>query len=322
MGKARDYSPALAEGHKIYPEDLAGMLGLPSVGNVFYVDPGTGSDSDSGTTRTSALATVGAAYDKLTADQDDVVVICGSTSTGRTAETAVITWAKRRTHIVGNGPLRKVNPRNGIGASYSGGSTTPVFKVTATNCSFTNISIASFTDNDILVEVTAGNNTFNNVHFQGIGHATPAGETGARCLLITGAGENEFYNCVFGLDTVTRTAANATVEITGSSARNRFVGCDFVVFTSDAGVVHVKADTGNAFERFLLFENCLFLNADLDSSTALTVNMDLSATGNGTVFLKDSWSKGATDWTNTFSHLFVTMPLADTDEGGLTKIGT
>src|SRR3990167_5802093 len=319
MGKARDHIPTLRYGNKIYPEDIASILGLPSVGNIYYVDPGTGSDSAGGKSRDDAFATVATAFAALTADQDDVVVIVGSSSTGRTSETVAINWSKRRTHLVGNGPARKVNPRNGMGFAAA---LSPCLTISATNCSFTNISIASFTDNDVLVEVTAGNNTFNNVHFQGIGHATPAGETGARCLLITGAGENEFYNCVFGIDTVTRSAANATVEVTGSSARNRFVGCDFVVFTSDAGVVHVKADTGNAFERFLLFDNCLFLNADLDSSTTLTVNMDLSATGNGTVFLKDSYSKGATDWTNTFSHLFLTMPLTDTDEGGLTKIGT
>src|SRR3990167_2969283 len=125
MGKARQFSPALTEGHKIYPEDIAGMIGLPSVGNIFYVDPGTGSDSDNGKTRESAFATVTAAYAALTADQDDVVVICGSSSTGRTSEAAVINWAKRRTHLVGNGPARMVNPRNGLAAGYSGGSTTP-----------------------------------------------------------------------------------------------------------------------------------------------------------------------------------------------------
>src|SRR3990167_6802354 len=118
--------PELGTSLKIYPEDIAGMIGLPSVGNIYYVDPGTGSDTaNGGTSRDDALATVTAAYAKLTADQDDVVVICGSSSTGRTSEAAVITWAKRRTHIVGNGPARMVNPRNGLAAGYSGGSTTP-----------------------------------------------------------------------------------------------------------------------------------------------------------------------------------------------------
>ena len=38
--KYRDNAPALKFGAKIYPEDIAGMIGLPSVGNIWYVDPG------------------------------------------------------------------------------------------------------------------------------------------------------------------------------------------------------------------------------------------------------------------------------------------
>ena len=321
MSKLRDYSPALKYGAKIYPEDLAGMLGLPSVGNIYYVDAGSGSDSASGLSREDAFATLGTAYAALTADQDDVVVIVGSSATGRTTETAAITWAKRRTHVIGNGPARRMNPRQGVAVYAS--NTASAIVLSANNCSFTNISIAAFADSDVMFEITGSYNTFRNVHFQGIGNTTPAGETGARALLLTAAQENEFYECTFGLDTVTRTAANATVELTGNAcARNKFIDCDFVIFTSDASAVHIKADTGNAYERFLLIDNCRFMNADTASSTTLTTNMDLSATGNGTVFIKDSWSKGATDWSNSFTNVFVTMPLADTDEGGLAKIAT
>lgn len=321
MGKARDFIPALKYGHKIYPEDLAGMIGLPHVGNIFYVDAGNGNDStNSGTSQNDALKTVAAAYAKMTADQDDVLVIASESSTGRTSESAVVTWAKRRTHIIGNGPARTVNSRNGIGVYAS--NTASAFVISATNCSFNNISFAAFGDTDVMVEITAGNNTFNNVHFQGIANTTPAGETGARSILITGAGENEFNNCTIGVDTVTRSVANASLELTGSCARNIFRGCIFPIYTSSADALFVKADTGNCTERFLIFEDCIFNNADTGSSTTMTIAMDLSSTGNGTVFLKDSYAKGCTDWTNTFNNLFVTMPLADTDEGGLVKIGT
>jgi len=320
MGAARDYIPALKYGHKIYAEDIAGMIGLPHVGNVYYVDPTSGSNSDSGTSHTAAFATIAAAYSAMTADQDDVVIIAGTGSTGRTTETAAVTWAKRRTHIVGNGPVRTFNARNGIGLYAS--NTASAFVISATNCSFSNISFAAFGDTDVAVEVTASYNTFNNVHFQGIGNTTPAGETGARSLLITGCGENEFNNCTIGLDTVTRTVANASLELTGSCPRNIFRGCYFPIYTSSADAVFVKSDTGNAHERFLVFENCLFNNPTTGSSTTMTVAMDLSSTGNGTVFLKDSWLRGCTDWTNTFNDLYLTMPLTDTDEGGIMKIGT
>jgi len=323
MGKASEYIPALRYGHKIYPENIAGMVGLPSVGDIFYVDPTAGSDTaNAGKDANDAFATVAKALTAISADNDDVVVVAGTGSTGRTAESAVIDWSKRRTHIVGNGVGRRINSRNGIGTNYDGGSTTPVFKVSANNCTFSNISIASFNDNDVLFETTNDYGTYNNVHFQGIAHTTPAGEAGARSVLLTGAEENEFNNCTLGLDTVTRSAANASLELTGSCARNQFRGCLFPAYVSSATALFVKSDTGNAHERFLIFEECLFNNADTGSSTTMTIAMDLSSTGNGTVFLKDCHGKGFTDWTNTFNNLWVTMPLADTDEGGLMKIGT
>lgn len=320
MGKLSSYVPALKFGHKVYPEDIAGMIGLPKVGNIYYVDPTNGSDSADGRAIDRPKATVASAYASMTADQDDVLVIAGEGATGRTAEAAVIVWAKRRTHIIGNGPRRMMNPRNGIGTNYSGGSTTPVFQVTANNCSFTNISIADFLDNDVLVEVTGEYNTFNNVHFQGIGHATPAGETGARSLLLTGAGENEFNNCVIGLDTVTRTAANASLELTGSCPRNIFRGCLFPVYTTSADALWVKADTGNCYERFLIFEDCRFTNASLGSSTVMTVGIDASTTGNGQIYMIGSRWYGATDLVNNVTNVIQDNPVFDTNDQGLMTV--
>lgn len=318
MGKARDFMPALKYGHKIYPEDIAGMVGLPSIGNIFYVDPTAGSDTThAGRSADDAYATAAKALSSMSADNDDVLVIAGTGSTGRTAESAVIDWNKRRTHIIGNGVGRRINPRNGIGANYGGGSTTPVFKVSTNNCSFTNLSFASFNDNDVLVEVTGDYNTFTNVHFQGIAHATPAAEAGARSLLLTGAEENEFNNCTIGIDTVTRSAANANLELTGSCARNQFRGCLFPVYTSSADALWVKADTGNAFERFLIFEDCLFTNASLGSSTVMTVGFDLSTTGNGQVYFKNSRWYGATDLVNNVTDLINDSPVFDTNDQGL-----
>src|SRR3990167_3948386 len=164
--KFSDYYPT--KDVKIYPENIAGMVGLPKVGNIWYVDPGAGSDTaNSGTTADDAFATVGKAIGSATADQDYVIVIAGTSSTGRTTETAAVTWSKRRTHLVGNGPVRAVNSRNGVNVAAT--DTASAFIISATNCSFSNISIAAFNDSDVLVEITAGNNTFNNVHFQEIG---------------------------------------------------------------------------------------------------------------------------------------------------------
>lgn len=315
MGKASDFIPALKFGNKIMPEDIAGMLGLPSVGNIFYVDPGAGSDSaNSGTSRDDAFATLTQAYSALTADQDDVVIISGSSSTGRTSEAAAITWAKRRTHVIGNGPLRKINQRNGI--SFSSAVVSPCLTISATDCSFTNISIAVFNDINVLVNVTGNYNTFRSVHFQGIANDTTGDDTAGRSVVITGCGENEFYDCTFGVDTVTRSAANASLELTGSCPRNKFYGCDFPLYADNAGAFWIKADTGNCFERFLLLENCNFWNPTDGSSTGLTAGFKLSATGNGEIRMINSTWNGATDLSTDYTCLYSNTPVYDTQDSG------
>lgn len=69
MAKLSDYVPALKYGNKVYPEDIAGLIGLPYVGNVVYVDPSNGVDTNGGTAFNDAFATVDAAFDSTTSGQ-------------------------------------------------------------------------------------------------------------------------------------------------------------------------------------------------------------------------------------------------------------
>lgn len=317
MGKARNYMPALRYGHKIMPSDLAGMVGLPSVGEIFYIDAGSGSDTaNAGKDANDAFASASQALSAMTADQDDVVIIAGTNSTGRTSEAANIDWNKRRTHIIGNGPLRKINPRNGI--SFAAAATTsPSFLVSEKDCSFTNFSLAQFNDVNVLMNTTADYNSYSYMHFQGIGNATAGDDTAARSIVLTGAEENEFVNCTIGLDTVTRSAANASLELTGSCPRNKFIGCDFPMFADSADALWIKADTGNCYERFLQLENCFFNNPDGSSSTTLTIGFDLSTTGNGDINMLNCNWRGATDLTNNYTRLFTNSPTVNTANQGL-----
>ena len=318
MGNAEDYIPSLKFGHKILPSNISGMVGLASVGTIFYVDPANGSDTaNNGKNIDNAYASATKALSSMTADRDDIVVIAGQNSTGRASEAAVLDWNKRRTHILGNGAPRKINPRNGFQAGFTGETTTSCFTLSEKDCSFTNISIATFNDNDILFDITGDYNTFQNVHFQGIGQADAGDAAGARSLRLTGAEENEFYNCTIGLDTVTRSAANASLELTGSCPRNKFFGCDFPIFADSADALWLKADTGNCYERFLQFENCFFQNPDGASSLTLTIGFDLSTTGNGDINMINCNWRGATDLANNYTRLFSNSPTVNTANQGL-----
>lgn len=314
MGKARDYIPALKYGNKIMPEDIAGMIGLPSVGEIFYVDPGK-SVSGGGKSADDAYKTLAEAYAAMSADNDDVVVIAPTSSTGRTNETSSINWAKRRTHIVGNGPLRKGWNRAGV--SFASTATTPSFTISANNCSFTNFMLYQPNDINVMVDLTGEYNTFNYVHFAGIANTTTGNDTAGRCLVITEADDNQFNNCMFGIDTVLNSAANALVELVGNTAvaRTQFNDCIFSTVTDDAGVRWVLFTGAYSSEVYTLFRNCMFLNTR-GGTTALTIGITNPASVNGKIILDNCWFIGATNLNSTVANVYVNMPVVDAQSAG------
>jgi hypothetical protein len=297
MAKARDFIPALKYGHKIYPEDIAGMLGLPYVGEIFYVDPSGGSDSAGGKAHSDALKTVAAAFALATSGKHDVIVIAPTGGTGRTTETGVITWNKRFTHLVGSGASPAQDIRAGMNApALSAG--VSFLDITENGCMFANLTIAGFNDVDELVEVSGDYNSFHNVHFAGLGNATAADTADGSCLHLTGGQENRFVGCTFGLDTVTRGEANFTVELESSASRNVFEDCRFVMHADATTPVHLKLEGASAIDRWVEFKNCSFYafwTNDGDKITSVMHTSEQTATGHilitGLPFMT-----GADDW--------------------------
>lgn len=297
--RANRYYPGFGGGNLRWePEDLAGSLGLAHVGEIFYVDASSGSDTaNAGKRQNDALATVGAAYAKMTSGDHDVVVIAPSGGTGRTTETAVITWGKRFAHMIGAGASPAQNIRAGMGApELSAG--VSFLDITENGCLFANLTIAGFNDVDELVEVTGDYNSFRNVHFAGMGNATAADTAAASCLHLTGGQENRFSSCTFGLDTVTRGAANFGVEFESAASRNVFEDCRFVMHADADTPFHVKLEGTNAIDRWVEFKDCSFYTFwtnNADDITAAFETSEQTATAHilmtGNYFLE-----GATDW--------------------------
>ena len=294
--------PFFGRGGKLTPEHIAGMLGLPSIGKIWYVDPGkTSGVSGGGTSREDAFLTVAEGYAAATADQDDVVLIVPSSSTGRTSETAAITWAKRRTHLIGGTSPLQFSPRAGM--SFGSAVTSPCLTISTRSCIFKNITIAQFNDVNILVDLTGSYNYFEGVHFQGIGNATTGDDTAARIVRFNGSDENTFVGCTFGLDTVTRTGANYTLEFAGSknNSRNVFQGCVFTMFADADAPRHILVGSSGA-DRFELFENCIFTdNSDTTSASQQTDAFNTDSAGNqgGVLIVKDCMLVGSTGWADT-----------------------
>ena len=301
MGKARNYIPALAFGHKIYPEDIAGMVGLPHVGNVFYIDPNSGSDTaNAGKSQNDAFKTVTAYYAAAVSGNHDVGIIAPSGGTGRTAETASITWAKRFTHLIGSAAPTAQDVRAGVGMAAS-----TVFTISENGCLFKNLTFTQTADVNEPVTITGDYNSFLGVDFKGSLNATTGDDADMRCLNLDGGQENYFGGCTLGQDTIMRGgAANATLEFENAASRNVFDDCRFIAAIDGATPTHILFTGTSAIDRWAEFKDTNFYSFSSNNVTAMTACMNLSAqTATGHVLLTGNCCMmgGITDWEATAS---------------------
>ena len=117
-----------------------GGAGIPiTFGNYWFVDPVNGSDGNTGTSATSAFATIAQAYGKCITNNDDVILLRGS-STAHVLS-SMLTVAINRVHFVGlDGAWRAYG--QGARVSFSGASGAANIAAllnTGTRNSFTNI---------------------------------------------------------------------------------------------------------------------------------------------------------------------------------------
>lgn len=297
-----------------------GMSGLPlTTGNVFFVDYVNGSDGNTGSAD-SPLQTLYGAHDKMTAGQNDVAVIVGDGSTTATqrlslanaqainsaATAGTLVWSKNACHIVGMAAPTMVSQRARI-APPSGTYTAATFgsgnfvTVSAQGCIFANFSVfngfSTGGNNQIAWTDSGGRNYYSNVMFGGAADAASAQSTSSRSLLITGStGENTFIGCEFGVDTVTRTVANSTLEFASGSPRNTFIGCNFTFETSASTPIGIVVAAAAGIDRWQKFDRCTFINNVQSTSTTMSGLATLAASAGGLLLMKDCTLVGITEF--------------------------
>lgn len=262
----------------------------PFTGNWFWVDENNGSDGNTGGP-SDPLATLAQAHSLCTANNNDVVFLTGTAHT-----TATITWSKSRTHLIGLCPDAQVNARARISGS---GSTvfTPLVNVTASECIFANIgAFHGYADasTQICWQDSGGRNNYKGCAFLGMGNATAAAQAGSRSLKISTAGESLFENCQIGLDTVTRSTSNASLEFSGGTPRNTFRNCVFPALSSSASALFVVATGAASMDRFQWFQDCVFVNAVNSTATTMTDVFSIAASSGGMIILQRCTSIGCT----------------------------
>lgn len=272
---------------------LFGVAGVPPfTGNFYWVDETNGSDGNTGGPQ-DPFKTLTQAHTKCVAGNNDVVFMTGTIHT-----TATTTWSKNNTHLIG---LTAPSQNDRARISQTGSTVfTPLVNVTASGCIFKNLATFHGFNNastQICWTDAGGRNSYDGVQFLGMGDATAAAQAGSRSLLVSGStGENFFNECTIGLDTVVRaTNANASLEFTGASPRNKFRNCVFQADVSDASDTHVTIGVGG-IDRWVLFDNCTFLNAEFGGpgATAMTAAFSVNASAGGLVLIQGGASVGAT----------------------------
>lgn len=242
-------------------------------GKVIYVDPANGDNGRSGRSPETAVADIETGYDKLTANQNDILVLIAG-ATGFSIDEA-LTWSKSYTHMIGLA-APGYNCRARIG---NDGDLAALLTVSGSGCIFKNFRVGNYGDDaaDLgNVVVSGSRNYFQGVHFFGPGHATPAAVATARALQLSGAEENTFEDCYIGGETIARTAANFIMEITGASLRNIFKNCWFISAADNAAYKLIQID--NTASRFTIFDTCKFYNFSVNHATILTEAFDIAVT--------------------------------------------
>lgn len=295
-----------------------GMGGAPFfTGRWFFVDPVHGVDGNTGAAD-NPIASLYQAHALMTAGNNDVAVIVGSGSTAATirlslalaqsvtpaATTGTLLWTKNACHIIGMAAPTMVSqrariaPPTGVYTAATFGSALFV-DVTAQGCYFGNFSLFNGFSTGGAAQICwkdeGGRNYYDNVDFGGMGDAASAQDTGSRSLLISGTtGENTFDGCNIGLDTVTRTVANASLEFAGGTPRNTFRNCNFSFQTSAATVLGIITSGAAAIDRWQKFDRCTFINNVKSTSTAMTALATMAASAGGLMLFKDCTCVGIT----------------------------
>jgi hypothetical protein len=275
---------------------------IPPGGKWYWVDGVNGSASNDGLAPVlngaghGPLLTVAAAYAKTVDLKHDVVaVLAGATAT---QETAVITWDKIYTHLVGFGSPVRTGQRSRIVCAAE--DLSPFFIHSGSGCIFANVRLwqgQADADSKILFSVTGARNYYWNVDFAGGGHADQAIDGGAS-LHINGGSENLFERCSVGVDTIPWATgmAGLVFAATGGAARNVWRDCIFNAYAGNNGARFVELLGNSGIDRYQFFEHCQFINL---SATAMLSAFVVAAgfdANNKRVLLTDCEMIGAADW--------------------------
>jgi hypothetical protein len=286
--------------------------GFGAQGNVFFVDPVTGSDGNPGTSPDVAVKTLPQALSLATANQNDLIIYLSRVSAGLNLA-ATLDWNKNSVHLIGVCAPTLMNQRARI---FHNANFSPMIKVSADGCLFENLYTSYGRGNAanlISLQVTGNRNVFRRCNIFGPGNATEAGTADFNLVDLQGdsAGgkctETLFEDCVIGGSSLGISAAQFLLLLENFAARPIFRRCVFLCQVSaagGAGTVFVKVGSTTGVGEFVEFDQCSFINT---GSTAMTLAMTYDSTTVGKAILKSPVFVGATGVANSSTAVWISQ---------------
>lgn len=308
---------------------LLGSAAIPFTGAYYFVNENTGLDGNTGTSPSQALKTLDRALVLESAvtngagGRNSVVYFSGTQH-----RTSTLAWNLPQTHLIGIcAPMRRgKRARISVTGSVA---FDKLVDVSQQGCYFANFG-TFYGFNDASANICwydeAGRSCYDNIEFMGFGDGTAttgtANHTAARAFTFTNSGgETLWRNCVFGVDTIQRGAANYTLEIAGGAPRLYFENCDFEADLAAGGTASSHVLIGAAgIDRYVNFTGCRF-HSDVDSSgSAMAQGFNVSGSAGGSVILDQSTFNGITAIQTTPTANMRMNMVASTTTGGLTHV--
>lgn len=283
---------------------LSGVAGLLFTGAYYFVNETTGLDGNAGTSPSQALQTLDRALVLESAatggagGRNSVVYFSGTQH-----RTSTLAWNLPQTHLIGVDAPMKRGKRARISVTGTTGFNKLV-EVSQQGCFFGNFATFYGWPNTSAALIAwsdiGGRSCYDTVEFLGFADATvttgSANLIGSRAFTFNNNnGESTWRNCVFGVDTVQRGAANYTLELAGNGARLTFENCDFEADLAAGGTASSHVLIGAAgIDRYVKFRGCTF-GSDVNSGgSAMAQALNISSSAGGTVLLDQCVAFGCT----------------------------
>ena len=309
--------------------DMLQKMGFTSFGEVYYVNPTTGDDDYDGLSFDRPFATLAAAYDAATTNQDDFIVLSAYAAH---AVTEMLDVSKNRIHFV-SAAYRPGSVGLGARSRVTMGVTTAaadiaVMKNTGVGNTFSGIKFDSSNTKDESLYAVAEGGEY--TIYEGCEFYKSSDLNVSLAAEVLNNGDSvQWVNCVFG--SLANAIATACIRpnmllsretITGKVCRDNVIDhCLFLVNSDDTHCVRIYGGGATDVERMLYIKDSAFINSIAAAGTPAHAIGFGSAQTVGTVLLKDCVSVDHTVMKQASKTIYVAGPVPTHNTSGVAVTG-